>query len=123
MVSALVIDDNKQTTEALTQMLMIWDIKARTALTPSAAIKILGETIPDIVFLDLNMPGVHGFEVLSYLKREPRLSRIPVIVVTSDDQPETAQHSILNGAIAIILKPVMVDMVEDALRRTGILKS
>ena len=121
-MTALVIDDNKQTTDALIQMLKIWDIIARPALGPGAAMKILGEITPNIVFLDINMPGVDGFEVLSYLRREPRLSGVPVIVVTSDDQPETAQHAIAEGANAVILKPVMVDILEEALRKNGIIK-
>ena len=40
------------------------------------------------------MPGVDGFEVLAYLRREPRLAGLPVIIVTSDDQPETAQRAL-----------------------------
>ena len=122
MTTALVIDDNKQTTDALIQMLKIFEINARAALGPGAAMKILGEATPNIVFLDINMPGVDGFEVLSYLRREPRLSGVPVIVVTSDDQPETAQQAIAGGANAVVLKPVMAGILEAALRATGILK-
>ncbi len=121
MTIALVIDDNKQTTEALVQMLKIWEITARPAFGPSAAMKILGETLPDVVFLDINMPGVDGFEVLSYLSREPRLAKIPVIIVTSDDQPETSQRAFAGGACAVVLKPVMVNILESALKKAGIL--
>jgi PleD family two-component response regulator len=122
MAIALVIDDNKQTTDALIQMLKIWEINAHAALGPGAAMKILGEETPNVVFLDINMPGVDGFEVLSYLRREPRLSGVPVIVVTSDDQPETAHHAIAGGANAVILKPVMVGILEGALKTTGIIQ-
>jgi PleD family two-component response regulator len=122
MTTALVIDDNKQTTDALIQMLKIWEISARAALGPGAAMKILGEETPNIVFLDINMPGVDGFEVLSYLRREPRLSGVPVIVVTSDDQPETTTHAVDGGANVVILKPVMVSILEGALKTTGIIK-
>jgi PleD family two-component response regulator len=122
MTIALVIDDNKQTADALVQMLKIWEINARAALGPGAAMKILGEVTPNIIFLDINMPGVDGFEVLSYLRREPRLSGLPVIVVTSDDQPETTQHALAGGANAVVLKPVMVGILEGALRTTGILR-
>jgi len=118
---ALVIDDNKQTAEALIQMLGIWDIKARLALGPSAAMAILGELTPAVVFLDINMPGVNGFEVLAYLRREPRLAGIPVIVVTSDDQPETAKRAQKEGANSLVLKPVMVDILETALKKAGII--
>ncbi len=121
MTIALVIDDNKQTAEALIQMLGIWDIKARLALGPSAAMAILGEFTPKIVFLDINMPGVNGFEVLAYLQREPRLAGVPVIIVTSDDQPETSKRAFKDGATALVLKPVMVDTLEAALKKAGII--
>jgi CheY-like chemotaxis protein len=118
---ALIIDDNKQMAEALEQMLKLWDIPTRIALTPSAAMAILVEATPRMVFLDINMPGVDGFEVLGYLKREPRLAGSPVIVVTSDDQPETAQRALAGGAEAIIIKPVMIDLLEETLQKAGIL--
>ena len=121
MAVALVIDDNKQTADALIQMLGIWDISARLALGPSAAMLILGELTPKVVFLDINMPGVNGFEVLAYLRREPRLAGVPVIIVTSDDQPETAKRAYQDGANSVILKPVMVDILEAALKKAGII--
>jgi PleD family two-component response regulator len=121
MTIALVIDDNKQTTDALVQMLKIWDIKARIALGPSAAMKILAEATPNIIFLDINMPGVDGFEILSFLRREPRLAKLPVIIVTSDDQPETAQRALAGGANDVILKPVMVGILEGVLKTAKIL--
>jgi CheY-like chemotaxis protein len=121
MPIALVIDDNKQTNEALVQMLKIWDIHTRSALGPSVALKILGEITPNIVFLDINMPGVDGFEVLAYLRREPRLAGVPVIIVTSDDQPETAKRALAGGASAVVLKPVMVGILESALKTAGII--
>jgi CheY-like chemotaxis protein len=83
--------------------------------------KILSEVTPNIVFLDINMPGANGFEVLAYLRREPRLVGVPVIIVTSDDQPETTQRAIAGGASAVVLKPVMVTILEGALKKAGIL--
>lgn len=121
MESCLVIDDNRQTTEALMKILDLFDIPARSALSPSAAMAILKEMTPRVVFLDINMPGVDGFEVLAYLKREPRTMAIPVIIVTSDDQPETARRARDGGADALVLKPVMVDALEEALQKVGIL--
>ncbi|HEY2979653.1 MAG TPA: response regulator, partial [Anaerolineales bacterium] len=73
------------------------------------------------VLLDINMPGVDGTEVLAFLKREPRLSAIPVIVITSDDQPETRQRVLTGGAVAMIIKPATIDALEEALQKAGIL--
>jgi PleD family two-component response regulator len=121
MTYALVIDDNRQTAEALVQMLKLWDIPARMALSPSSAIVILGDVVPRIVFLDINMPGVDGFEVLGFLKREPRLLNVPVVVVTSDDQPETSRRAFNDGASAFVIKPVMIETIEAALKKVKII--
>jgi CheY-like chemotaxis protein len=121
MSYALVIDDNRQTAEALAQMLKLWDIPVKMSLNPSSAMVLLGDVVPRIVFLDINMPGVNGFEVLGFLKREPRLAGVPVIIVTSDDQPETARRALDGGAAAIVIKPVMMEMIEEALKKAGIL--
>lgn len=121
MTIALVIDDNRQTAEALVQMLKIWDIPAKMALNPSSAMVVLGDLVPQIVFLDINMPGVDGFEVLGFLKREPRLLNVPVVVVTSDDQPETSRRAFNDGASAFVIKPVMVETIESALKKVNII--
>jgi PleD family two-component response regulator len=121
MSFALVIDDSKLAADALVQILNLWSLDARIALNPAAGMSILEAEIPQVIFLDINMPGVDGFEVLGFLKREPRLAGVPVIIVTSDDQPETELKALKNGASAVIIKPVMIDFLESALKRTGIL--
>ncbi|NIW45224.1 MAG: response regulator, partial [candidate division Zixibacteria bacterium] len=68
-------------------MLKFFDIEGQATYGARSALTTLKNMTPSVVFLDLNMPGLTGFDVLSYLRREPRLSQVPVIVVTSDDQP------------------------------------
>ena len=121
MSYALVIDDNRQTAEALAQMLKLWDIPAKISLAPDTAMLFVENIIPGVVFLDINMPGVDGFEVLGYFKREPRLMGVPIIIVTADDQPETSRRALDNGATSIVIKPVMVEMIEEALKKAGCL--
>lgn len=121
MKKSLIIDDNRQSADALISLLQLWDITARVALMPSAALAILKENIPEIIFLDVNMPGLDGFEVLAYIKREPNLMNIPVIIITSDDQPETYQRSIEGGAHDLIVKPVMHEALEMALKKADML--
>jgi CheY-like chemotaxis protein len=98
-MEGLIIDDNRQTADALKQMLEILDLPTRVAYGSSPAMSVLGSVVPRFVCLDINMPGVDGSEVLAYIRREPRLMKVPVIVITSDDQPETRQH-VLKGCTA-----------------------
>ncbi len=121
MTDSLVIDDNRETADALQQMLGVLGVPARVAYGASPAISALSKMTPRMVLLDINMPGVDGTEILAYLRREPRLVPVPVIIITSDDQPETRQRVMRGGAIAVIIKPATIDTMEAALKKAGIL--
>lgn len=121
MSTALIIDDNRQTADALNQMLGVLGVEARVAYGSSPAVSILQTLTPRLILLDINMPGIDGIEVLAFLRREPRLAAVPVVVITSDDQPETRKKVMTGGASAIIIKPATLDSLESALQKTGIL--
>jgi CheY-like chemotaxis protein len=115
MPTALVIDDNRQAADGLSQLLALLDISAEISYGPRAAMLALSKSIPQIIFLDINMPGIDGFEVLAYLRRDPRLNKTPVIVVTSDDQNETRKKALKLGAIGVIIKPARFGILEKLL--------
>ena len=122
MEDGLIIDDNRNTADALQQMLKILDLDARVAYGSSPAITLLGKTTPGFICLDINMPGVDGTEVLSYIRREPHLKKVPVVVITSDDQAETRQQVMQGGAQVMLIKPVTIDVLEGGLKKAGIIK-
>jgi len=123
MDEGLIIDDNRQTADALSQMLGVLGFKARVAYGSSPAMELLGTSFtPKFVCLDINMPGVDGTEILAYLKREPRLMPVPVFVITSDDQPETRTRVMKLGATAMLIKPVTIDAMEASFKTVKMLK-
>ena len=122
MNEALIIDDNRSTADALHQMLTVLDVSARVAYGASPAITLLSNFTPSLILLDINMPGVDGLEILAYLRREPRLIPVPVIVITSDDQPETRARVMKGRANAMIIKPATLEDLEENLKKIGILK-
>lgn len=121
MHNALVIDDNRATADSMVRVLKALGIQARAAYGPGPGMAILGLEKPDIVFLDINMPGVSGFEILSYIGREPKLAEVPVFICTSDDQPQTKQQALENGARGFLVKPVTVDALESILKKAKLL--
>jgi PleD family two-component response regulator len=123
MAEALIIDDNRTTADALGQMLNVLGFKARLAYGSGAAMSILASGLtPQVICLDINMPGVDGIEILAYLRREPRLVPVPVFVITSDDQPETRRKVMKLGANVLIIKPATIDELETALKRVRLMK-
>lgn len=121
MSTALIIDDNRRTADALRQMLDVLGVEARASYGSSPALEILRKMTPSLILLDINMPGVDGLEVLAYLRREPRLAPVPVVVITSDDQPDTRDRVLKGGATAILIKPATLDALEGALKVAKIL--
>jgi CheY-like chemotaxis protein len=122
MSEALIIDDNRETADALKQMLEVLGVPSRAAYGSSPAISALSKMVPRLILLDINMPGIDGTEILAYLRREPRLTSVPVIVVTSDDQPETRRRVMQGGAASVVIKPVDLNLLEAALKKIAILK-
>jgi DNA-binding response OmpR family regulator len=121
MDKALIVDDNRQIADSLAHMLKFFNIESQMAYGARAALNSLKITTPSVVFLDLNMPGLTGFDVLAFLRREPHLENTPVIVVTSDDQPESAQRAMDIGATAYVIKPVTLDVLEASLKSMDII--
>jgi two-component system chemotaxis response regulator CheY len=66
------------------------------------------------------MPGIDGFEIMAYLRREPRFRDVPVVVVTADDQPETALKARRTGALLVLVKPPTVDTLERVLHAASL---
>jgi CheY-like chemotaxis protein len=120
MAYALVVDDNRATADALCSLLSVFGLQAEAAYGPRSALEMAGVRRPDVVFLDLNMPGVNGIEVLRFFKRDPALAEVPVIVVTSDDQPETREAVRRAGALDLIVKPPTAEAIESVLQRSGL---
>lgn len=120
MKKALVIDDSRDAADTIVKMLSLLNVEAHAAYGPRAAMTLVKGLTPDIVFLDINMPGVDGFEVLSFLRRFPESQDVPIVMVTSDDQPETTERVREMGALLVIIKPASVDALELALRKAGL---
>jgi PleD family two-component response regulator len=124
MKKALVVDDNRQMAESLQKMLKMLGIEVEIAFGSRAALLSLHDydkPTPDMVFLDINMPGIDGLEVLGFMKREPIWADVPVFIVSSDDQPETIARAKANGVKGYIVKPADFDRLEAALKEENLL--
>jgi PAS domain S-box-containing protein len=88
MLRVLIVDDDLETRELLADTLMNEGHTPLTARYAAEALRILATSQVDAVVLDLLLPGRNGFEVLSDMRADPRLSRLPVLVVTIKDLSE-----------------------------------
>jgi putative two-component system response regulator len=83
------------------------------------AFVILKKVIPDLILLDIEMPGMDGYEVIKHLKQEPETKEIPVIFLTSRAEPGSELEGLNQGAIDYITKPfsplLLVQRIENHL--------
>ena len=78
------------------------------------------DAYPDLVLLDLNLPGVSGLEVLSTMKKDPKLRVIPVIILTNSTSPEDVSRCYSAYANAYVRKPVDFPRFIEAIRALGL---
>ncbi len=112
---AWIVDDSRQTADSMARMLRLLDVRTHVVYGARRALIDVLEERPDVVFLDINMPGIDGFEVLSFFKRDPRFARVPVVVVSTEAQPENVARARDEGAVGFLPKPVTVDSLESVL--------
>jgi chemotaxis family two-component system response regulator Rcp1 len=123
-IHILLVDDNEGdillTREALEEARIInkisiaYDgIQAIDLLKKSA--RVAG-TMPDLILLDINLPKMNGTEVLSIVKSDPELKRIPVIMLTTSSSEKDILASYDNYANCYITKPVDLDRFMDVVR-------
>ncbi|MCY0148804.1 response regulator [Hoeflea sp. G2-23] len=81
------------------------DIELRTAASGSAALAIVQEWLPDLILLDVMMPGMDGPETLARLKQDEVHGSVPVIFITARTRPEDIECFLGLGAEGVISKP------------------
>lgn len=112
----LVVDDNRLVADSLVKMLRLLGHDPGAVYGPMPAMQLLGRVAPDVIFMDLHMQVVNGIELCRYVRREPRLRQVPIVGISSDNQPDLIQAFIEAGAVAFIPKPVTVDALEQVLQ-------
>ncbi|OYU44024.1 MAG: two-component system response regulator, partial [Burkholderiales bacterium PBB4] len=109
--TVLVVDDTPENL-LLMQGLLKDHYKVKGANNGERGLKIaMGETPPDLILLDIMMPGIDGYEVCRQLKSEPKTRHIPVIFLTAKSQADDEALGLALGAVDYIPKPVSPPLV------------
>lgn len=101
----LVVDDDTLTLEILETILDLEDFAVRTAVDGESALAAIGEEIPDVLVLDVMMPGLSGFEVCAHLRAQPATQDLPIVLLTARDGDEDRRLGRESGADAYLTKP------------------
>ena len=100
----LIIEDDKFLRELIDRKLVKEGYETSEAIDGEEGIKKIKSEKPDLILLDLILPGIDGFEVLSKMKDDPFLSQIPVIILSNLGQKEDVEKGLKLGAIDYLIK-------------------
>ena len=100
----LAVDDTPANLSLLTELLY-GSYRVKVATNGAKALELATSNPPDLILLDVMMPGLNGYEVLERLRADPRLRDIPVIIISAVDQIESAIRCIKLGAEDYLQKP------------------
>jgi len=105
----LVVDDSKTELYHLSDLLGKRGFTVRTAENGEEAMRRLNEEKPDLILMDVVMPGQNGFQLTRAITRDPRFADVPVIMCTSKNQETDRVWGLRQGARDYIVKPVNAD--------------
>jgi CheY-like chemotaxis protein len=113
----LVVDDHADTADSTALMLRLHGFAVDCARDGCAALEAVRRDAPDVVLLDIGLPGLDGYEVARRLRREPARKRPLLIAVTGYDQPRDRERSREAGIDLHLAKPVDPDALDAILKR------
>ncbi len=109
----LIVDDNHAMVEALSIVVSSRGHDPLIAYSGEEALEIIRSNRPDIVLLDLTMPGIDGFETLDRMRAMPEGASLPVLIVTALDEDDLEEKVSEAGGNGLLRKPVDVaDLTE-----------
>ena len=107
--TVLVVDDTPDTLGLLTDMLDRVGFTVLIATDGNSALELIDLVTPDLVLMDAVMPGLNGFDTCRRLKREKRLSHLPIIFMTGLSETEHVVEGLACGGVDYVTKPIVLD--------------
>ncbi len=119
MPTALIVEDEPEANKLLAMLLQLRGYRTVSAFRGEEALEKIREHAPDVVFLDLMLPDMNGYDVCRSLKSSGPVNPIPVVIVTARLTAENRIESFEAGADDYIPKPYTPDQIFDSLEQSG----
>ena len=117
MPKLLLVDDEREFVKTLSERLLMRDVHSATAYDGESALNILTEDEPEVMILDLKMPGIDGIEVLRKVKTTR--PEVEVIILTGHGSEADRELCLSLGAFAYLQKPVDIDVLTETLKEAN----
>jgi two-component system response regulator CpxR len=113
----LLVDDEREFVQTLSERLLLRDMGSAIAYDGESALQMASEDEPDVMILDLKMPGIDGIEVLKRIKATQ--PEIEVIILTGHGNESDRETCMQLGAFAYMQKPVDIDILSETMKRAN----
>lgn len=104
--TVIVVEDEPDAAELFAEMMRVSGYRVLKTYSSTPAIGLIAKELPDVIILDIMMPDISGLEVLRFMRRDPKLKDIPVIVVSARSMPSDIREGLEAGATIYLTKPV-----------------
>jgi CheY-like chemotaxis protein len=101
----------------LYELMLESDFRVMTASRGLEALAIVSSQHPDVVVLDVMMPGMDGWETCTHLKDDPTTAETPVVLLTSVDDCDLSTRAVAAGATAVLTKPCPADRLTQTIQQ------
>ena len=112
----LVVEDNERNLKLLRDVLEYAGYDVRAARTGEDGIALAASELPDLVLMDLQLPGIDGMEALRRLRESPQTAGIPVVAVTAQAMKHDRERALQAGFDGYVEKPISVREFPDQVR-------
>lgn len=108
-LTVLVVDDVPLNVLLIKKMLSQYTFQLKTANSGQAALDIIAQDMPDLLLLDLMMPGIDGFEVIRRLRADEKTKKLPIIILSALNSEADIVKGFKLGANDFINKPIIME--------------
>jgi PAS domain S-box-containing protein len=115
----LVVDDNHDAAETLTTFLDMLGLETRAVHSGEEVLEVARAFAPDLILLDIGLPGINGYEVARLVRADPQVGRVRLIALTGWGADQDRRRALAAGFDHHLTKPVDLTLLEDLLRRLG----
>ena len=120
MSLVLIVEDNEKNLKLVRDVLQVKGYQTVEAGSAEDGLKLAGERKPDLILMDIQLPGMSGIDALKALRADPATEKIPVVAITASVMQQDRQHIMSAGFDGFIEKPVnlknLLDTVQGALK-------
>ena len=119
-LKVLLVDDEEDFVRTVAERMEMRELGSDVALTGSEALKMMEDEVPDVMVLDLRMPGIDGMEVLEKVKKT--YPSVQVIIMTGHGSQKDEEEARRLGAFDYLQKPVDINLLMETIRKAGMVR-